>query len=91
MLTRNLAVELGPLGITVNSIAPGAIETPINSTLLHDAAKLQSLLGQIPLGRLGKPEDVAGLAAFLASDDAAYVTASTYFVDGGLTWFYQEQ
>ena len=91
MLTRNLAVELGPLGITINSIAPGAIETPINSKLLHDEAKLRSLLGQIPLGRLGKPDDVAGLAAFLASDDAAYVTGSTYFVDGGLTWFYQEQ
>ena len=91
MLTRNLAVELGPLGITVNSIAPGAIETPINTALLNDEAKLRSLLRQIPLGRLGKPEDVAGLAAFLASDEAAYVTGSTYFVDGGLTWFYQEQ
>ena len=73
------------------SIAPGAIETPINSALLHDEVKLRSLLGPIPLGRLGKPEDVAGLAVFLASDDAAYVTGSTYFVDGGLTWFYQEQ
>jgi glucose 1-dehydrogenase len=91
MLTRNLAVELGPLGVTVNSIAPGAIETPINSKLLNDPTKLRSLLAQIPLGRLGKPEDVAGLAAFLASDDAAYATGGTYFVDGGLTWFYQEQ
>jgi glucose 1-dehydrogenase len=91
MLTRNLAVELGPLGITVNSIAPGAIETPINTALLNDTVKLRSLLAQIPLGRLGKPEDVAGLAAFLASDEAAYVTGSTYFIDGGLTWFYQEQ
>jgi glucose 1-dehydrogenase len=91
MLTRNLAVELGPLGITVNSIAPGAIETPINKKLLNDEVKLRSLLGQIPLGRLGKPEDVAGLAVFLASDEAAYVTGSTYFVDGGLTWFYHEQ
>src|SRR5262249_46306560 len=67
MLTRNLAVELGRFGITVNAIAPGAIETAINKDLLQDSAKRQALLGQIPLGRLGKPEDVAGLAAFLAS------------------------
>jgi glucose 1-dehydrogenase len=91
MLTRNLAVELGPLGITINSIAPGAIATPINTALLNDAAKLRSLTEQIPLGRLGRPEDVAGLAVFLASDEARYVTGATYVVDGGLTWFYQEQ
>jgi glucose 1-dehydrogenase len=91
MLTRNLAIELGPLGITINSIAPGAIETPINAKLLNDPAKLQALLSQIPLGRLGKPDDVAAVAAFLASDHASYVTGTTYVVDGGLTWFYQEQ
>jgi glucose 1-dehydrogenase len=91
MFTRNLAVELGALGITVNNIAPGAIETPINTTLLRNPAKLNALLGQIPLARLGQPDDVAGLAVFLASDDAAYVTGSTYFVDGGLSVFYQEQ
>jgi len=91
MLTRNLAVELGPLGITINSIAPGAIATPINTALLNDPAKLRSLTEQIPLGRLGRPEDVSGLASFLASDEAQYVTGSTYVVDGGLTWFYQEQ
>jgi glucose 1-dehydrogenase len=91
MLTRNLSVELGPLGITVNSIAPGAIATPINTALLNDPIKLRSLTEQIPLGRLGRPEDVAGLAVFLASDEAQYVTGSTYVVDGGLTWFYQEQ
>ena len=91
MLTRTLAVELGPLGITINNIAPGAIETPINAALLNDPVKLASLRGQIPLGRLGKPEDVSGLAAFLASAESAYVTGSTYFVDGGLTVFYQEQ
>jgi glucose 1-dehydrogenase len=91
MLTRTLAVELGPFGITINSIAPGAIETPINTTLLNDPVKLQSLVRQIPLGRLGKPGDVAGLAEFLASPDSDYVTGMTYMIDGGLTVFYQEQ
>ena len=91
MLTRNLSVELGPLGININNIAPGAIETPINTKLLNDSQKLNALLGQIPLRRLGQPGDVSGLAVFLASDDADYVTGSTYYVDGGLTWNYQEQ
>jgi glucose 1-dehydrogenase len=91
MLTRNLAVELGSLGITVNSIAPGAIATLINANLLNNKPQLEALLHQIPLGRLGQPEDVAGLAAFLVSDQASYVTGATYFIDGGLTWHYEEQ
>jgi glucose 1-dehydrogenase len=91
MLARTLAVELGPLGITINNIAPGAIETPINTKLLNDPAKLAALTGHIPLGRLGKPGDVAGLATFLASDDSDYSTGSTFFVDGGLTVYYAEQ
>jgi glucose 1-dehydrogenase len=91
MFTRNVAVELGPQGININNIAPGAIETPINAKLLNDPAKLGALLKQIPLGRLGQPADVAGLAVFLASTDADYVTGSTFFVDGGLTWHYEEQ
>jgi glucose 1-dehydrogenase len=91
MLTRNLSIELAPLGITINNIAPGAIETPINTALLNDPKKLNELLDKIPLRRLGKPEDVAGLAAFLASKDADYVTGTTFFVDGGLLWNYQEQ
>ena len=91
MLTRNLAVELGPFGIAVNNIAPGAIETPINTALLNDPRKLGALLNQIPLNRLGQPEDVAGLAVFLAGEDAAYVTGSTFIVDGGLSVNYQEQ
>ncbi|MGB2626459.1 MAG: glucose 1-dehydrogenase [Candidatus Acidiferrum sp.] len=91
MLTRNLSIELAPLGITINSIAPGAIETPINTNLLNDPAKLKALLENIPLNRLGKPSDVASIAAFMASDDCSYATGTTFFVDGGLLWNYQEQ
>jgi glucose 1-dehydrogenase len=91
MLTRNLSIELAPYNITINNIAPGAIETPINKTLLNDPTKLQSLLENIPLRRLGKPEDVASIAAFLASADSSYVTGTTFVVDGGLTWNYEEQ
>jgi len=91
MLMRDLAVELGPLGITVNNVAPGAINTPINASLLADKPKLDALLRNIPLGRLGMPEDVASLVAFLASDEAAYITGSTYVVDGGLMRNYKEQ
>lgn len=91
MLMRDLAVELGPLGITVNNVAPGAIATPINKTLLEDKAKLNALQGHIPLGRLGTPDDVAGIVAYLASEDAAYVTGATFVVDGGLMRNYREQ
>jgi glucose 1-dehydrogenase len=91
MLTRNLSIELAPLGITINSIAPGAIETPINKNLLNDPAKLNALLENIPLKRLGQPADVASLASFLASDESGYITGTTLFVDGGLLWNYHEQ
>ena len=91
MLTRDLAVELGPLGITVNNVAPGAIITPINKGLLDDHAKLDPLLRNIPLGRMGTSEEVAGLVAFLASEEAAYITGSTYVMDGGLMRNYHEQ
>jgi len=91
MIALNLSIELAPLGITINNIAPGAIETPINKSLLNDPVKLKSLLENIPLRRLGKPEDVASIAAFLASEESSYVTGTTFVVDGGLTWNYEEQ
>jgi glucose 1-dehydrogenase len=91
MMMRNLSIELAPYGITVNNIAPGAIETPINTALLNDPPKLKALLGNIPLGRLGQVSDVGGVAAFLASSDADYITGATIVVDGGLTWNYSEQ
>ncbi len=91
MMMRNLSIELAPYGITVNNIAPGAIETPINTALLNDPPKLKALLDNIPLGRLGQVSDVGGVAAFLASSDADYITGATIVVDGGLTWNYSEQ
>lgn len=91
MMTRDLCVELGPLGITINNVAPGAINTPINASLLADKPKLDALLRNIPAGRLGTPEEVAGLVAFLASDEAAYVNGATFLIDGGLSRNYREQ
>ncbi|MDY6940228.1 MAG: glucose 1-dehydrogenase [Cyanobacteriota bacterium] len=91
MITRNLAVELGSRGITINNVAPGAIATPINQDLLEDPEQLKKVTNNIPLGRIGQPEDVAGIVAFLASDEAKYITGSTVYVDGGLLWNYKEQ
>ncbi len=91
MLMRDLAVELGPLGITVNNVAPGAIETPINSALMANKEELEALTKNIPLGRMGSVADVASLVGFLASDEASYVTGATYLVDGGLSRSYHEQ
>jgi glucose 1-dehydrogenase len=91
MMMRNLAIELAPLGITVNNVAPGAIQTPINQKLLNDPKLLNPLLANIPLNRLGQPADVAGVVAFLASADASYITGTTIVVDGGLLWNYSEQ
>ena len=91
MLMRDLAVELAPLGITLNNVAPGAIRTPINAHLMSDPALMKALRRNIPLQRLGSPEEVAGAVAFLCGDDAAYMTGSTLFVDGGLLWNYAEQ
>jgi len=91
MLCRNLAIELAPLGITINNVATGAIQTPINTKLLNSPDLLKALLGNIPLNRLGTGADVAGVASFLASSDADYITGTTVIVDGGLLWNYSEQ
>jgi glucose 1-dehydrogenase len=91
MLTRNLASELAQFNIRINNLAPGAVSTPINQDLLNNKEQLEKVLQNIPLKRMGKVEDVAATVAFLASDDATYVTGSTYFVDGGLTYHYEEQ
>lgn len=91
MLMRDLAIELAPLGIRVNNVAPGAVKTPINAALLDNRQQLDALLANIPLKRLGTPEDVAAAAAFLASDEASYITGTTLYVDGGLLWNYTEQ
>ncbi|MBD0369916.1 MAG: SDR family oxidoreductase [Pyrinomonadaceae bacterium] len=85
MLMRNLAMELAPHKINVNNIAPGAIATPINSAVLSDPEAKAGAISEIPWGRFGRPEEVAAVAVFLSSDEAEYVTGSTYYVDGGLT------
>jgi glucose 1-dehydrogenase len=84
MLMRTIAVELAPHKITVNNIAPGAIFTPIDADVEANAAIEKQLMAEIPLGRWGKPEEVAGLAIFLASEAASYCTGGTYFIDGGM-------
>ncbi len=85
MMMRNLAMELAPYKINVNNIAPGAIATPINQKVLDDPIASKNAISEIPWGRFGRPEEVASVALFLASDESEYVTGSTYYVDGGLT------
>jgi glucose 1-dehydrogenase len=84
MLMRTIAVELAPHNILVNNIAPGAVDTPMDAKLKADPNELNELLAEIPLGRMGKPEEIAEMCAFLASNAASYSTGSTFFVDGGL-------
>jgi glucose 1-dehydrogenase len=91
MLMRTIAVELAAHGITVNNIAPGAVDTPIDAATKAAPEKYAALLHEIPLGRMGQPAEIAGLAVFLASDAAAYITGSTYVIDGGLMRNYKEQ
>jgi glucose 1-dehydrogenase len=86
-LTRTLALEFAGRGIRVNGIGPGATVTPINRAWIDDPVKRQQVESHIPLGRAGTADEMGGVACFLASDDAAYITGQTIFVDGGLTLY----
>ncbi len=84
MLTRTAGVELGPHGITVVGVGPGAVATPINTATMNDPAAMKTLDAAIPIGRMAQPAEIGGVVAFLASDGASYLTATTVFVDGGI-------
>lgn len=84
MLTRTAGVELAKHNILVAGVGPGAVATPINLVTMKDPTLLKKLNEAIPLGRMAKPEEIAGVVAFLASDSATYMTATTLFVDGGM-------
>jgi glucose 1-dehydrogenase len=84
MLMRTVAVELAAHGITVNNVCPGAVQTPMDEQIEHDPPELHRLLDEIPLKRMAKPEEVAELCIFLASDAGAYVTGASYVLDGGM-------
>jgi glucose 1-dehydrogenase len=85
LLTKTTALELADKGIRVNGIAPGAIATDMNKELLENLQKKEKKEQQIPVHRIGKPEEIAKVALFLASDDASYVVGTTIYADGGLT------
>jgi glucose 1-dehydrogenase len=87
MLTRTAGVELAPHGITVVGLGPGAVATPINVETMQDPQLMAQLNATIPLGRMADPEEIADLVVWLASDRASYVTATTFFVDGGMMQF----
>ena len=85
MLTRTIAVELAQYGITVNDVCPGAVDTPIDAPVKSDPQKMKALLSEIPMRRMGRPEEIAQLCVYLASEDAAYVTGASIFIDGGMS------
>jgi len=87
MMTKTLALELAKSNIRANAVAPGAIETPMNILLDENEIARQKTLSQIPMGRIGRAEEVANAVEFLASDKASYITGTTLFVDGGMTLY----
>jgi len=86
-MTRTLALEFAGRGSRVNSVGPGAIDTPINAAWTHDAEKRTAVESHIPMGRVGTAEEIAGVFAFLASDEAGYITGQTIYACGGITLF----
>jgi glucose 1-dehydrogenase len=86
-LTRTLALEYAGRGIRVNAVGPGATVTPINRAWIDDPEKRAMVVSHIPMGRAGTSEEMAAVTAFLCSDEAAYVTGQTLYVDGGLTLY----
>ena len=84
MLTRTAGVELGPHGVRVVGVGPGAVATPINAATMDDPAAMKTLDAAIPLGRMAQPEEIGSVVAFLAGDGASYLTATTMFADGGI-------
>jgi glucose 1-dehydrogenase len=84
MLTRTAGLELAGHNILVVGVAPGAVATPINLSTMNDPELMKKLDNAIPVGRMAKPEEIANVVAFLASDKASYMTSTTVFVDGGI-------
>jgi glucose 1-dehydrogenase len=82
-LTKAMAVSLAPYGIRVNAVGPGTIDTPLLKDVVKDKAFRAKVLSRTPLGRFGKPEEIAAIVAWLASDESSYVTGTTVFADGG--------
>ncbi|KOO44270.1 glucose 1-dehydrogenase [Priestia koreensis] len=87
LMTETLALEYAPKGIRVNNIGPGAIDTPINAEKFNDPEQRADVESMIPMGYIGKPEEIAAVAAWLASSEASYVTGITLFADGGMTQY----
>ena len=84
-LAKVMAIELAPLGITVNVIGPGPVRTPLSDHLFSDPEWIRRVVARVPMGRVGEPSDLAGIAVFLASSAASYITGQVIYVDGGLS------
>ena len=84
-LVKGIAAQLAPFGITVNSVAPGAIKTPRNNDVMSDGVVLRAVEAKIPCGYMGEPEDISPAVLLLASDEGRYITGSEIVIDGGLS------